>query len=88
VRPEPPVIVEERVTGPTNPAEFTATEPEGRLPMERVSVAEPPEANDTLGPVGVPFEVVMLKSCGRTMKVSVFVRIWGPSVPVRLTRAE
>jgi hypothetical protein len=68
VRPEPPVIVEERVTGPANPAAFTAAAaPEGRLPMVRVSVDELPEAKVTAGPTGVPFDVVMLKFCGRTL---------------------
>jgi hypothetical protein len=63
IRPVPPVIVGERVTGPANPAELTpAAIPEGRLPIVNVSVVEPPDAKLRLGPVGVPFEVVMLKS--------------------------
>jgi len=63
VRPLPPVIVEVSVTGPVKPAAFTAAEAaDGRLPIVMVSVAEPVDANDMLGPVGVPFEVVALKS--------------------------
>jgi len=63
VRPVPPVMVEDKRTCPANPAAFTPeTIPEGRLPIVIVSVAEAPEANEMLGPVGVPFEVVMLKS--------------------------
>ena len=61
-RPVPPPMVEERATCPANPALLMPTEvPEGRLPIVRVSVADPPEAKDIAGPVGVPFEVVMLK---------------------------
>jgi hypothetical protein len=72
VRPEPPVMVVDNVTGPANPALFTAAAaPEGRLPMVSVSVAEPPVAKVMAGPTGVPFDVVTLKSCGRTLKVSV-----------------
>src|SRR5712692_8095073 len=73
VRPVPPVTVDDRVTGPANPAAFTARDPEGRLPIVRVSVAELPEANEMLGPVGVPLEVVTLKSCGLTTAVTLFV---------------
>ena len=63
VRPVPPLNVEEMTTGPANPALLTAAEvPEGRLPIVRVSVADPPEAKDMAGPVGVLFEVVRLKS--------------------------
>jgi hypothetical protein len=74
-RPVPPVITENRVTGPANPAEFTEGAPEGRLPMVRVSIAEPPDTNERLGPVGVPFEVVTLKSCGLTTTVTLFARV-------------
>jgi hypothetical protein len=72
VRPVPPVIVEDRVTLPPKPAVFTATDPDGRLPRVRRSVAEAPELKLMLGPVGVPFEVVMLKSIGLTMSVTLF----------------
>ena len=71
-RPLPPVMVEDRVTCPAKPAEFTAADPEGRLPIVRVSVAELPELKLMAGPVGVPLEVVMLKPCGRTMTVTDF----------------
>jgi len=72
VRPEPPVMVVDNVTGPANPALFTAAAaPEGRLPMVRVSVAELPEAKATGVPTGVPFDVVTLKLCGRTLIVIV-----------------
>jgi len=74
-RPVPPVIVVERVTGPAKPALFIAVEPDGRLPSVRLSVAEPPDANEKLGPVGVPFEVVALKSCGLTTTVTLFVLV-------------
>jgi hypothetical protein len=72
VRPVPPVIVDDRVTGPANPAVLIATDPDGRLPIVRRSVAEAPELKLILGPVGVPFEVVMLKSIGLTMSVTLF----------------
>jgi len=81
VRPVPPVKAEDNVTVPANPAEFTATDPDGRLPIVRVSVAELPEANDKLGPVGVPLEVVMLKFCGRTTKLMVMNLVKVPIVP-------
>jgi len=82
VRPVPPVKVEDIVTGPANPAVFTvARAPEGRLPMIRVSVAELPEAKEILGPVGVPLEVVTLKSCGRTMKLIVMTLVKVPIAP-------
>ncbi len=55
-------MVEDRETGPANAAAFTPADPEGRLPIVRVSVAELVEAKVMLGPVGVPFELVMLKS--------------------------
>jgi len=72
VRPEPPVMVVDNVTGPANPAMFTPAEaPEGRLPIVSISVAELPDANVRAGPTGVPFEVVMLKLCGRTLTVMV-----------------
>jgi len=81
VRPVPPVKVEDIVTGPANPAVFTVEDPDGRLPMVRVSVAELSVANDILGPVGVPLEVVTLKSCGRTTKVIVMNLVKVPIVP-------
>ena len=81
VRPVPPVKVEDIVTGPANPAVLTVGDPDGRLPMVRVSVAELPVANDMLGPVGVPLEVVTLKSCGRTTKLIVMNLVKVPIVP-------
>jgi len=81
VRPVPPVKVEDNVTGPANPAVFTVEAPDGRLPMVRVSVEELPVANDMLGPVGVPLEVVTLKSCGRTTKLIVMNLVKPPIVP-------
>jgi hypothetical protein len=83
VRPVPPVIVEVRVTGPANPAELTpAAIPEGRLPIVKVSVVEPPDAKLRLGPVGVPFEVVMLKSWGRMRTVIACVFVWAANTPL------
>ena len=59
VRPVPPLIVDDIATGPANPAAVTpAPAPEGRLPMVRVSVADPPDAKLIVGPV----DDVMLKS--------------------------
>jgi len=81
VRPVPPVITDESVTGPANPAEFTVAEtPEGRLPIVSVSDAELPEANVTVGPVGDPLEVVTLKFCGRTLMETVWVLVNVPTV--------
>ena len=87
MRPVPPVIVEERVTGPVNPAAFTpADDPDGRLPTVNVSVVEAPDAKERLGPVGVTFEVVTLKSCGRTIHVIVFVLVPEGRVPAKVVR--
>ena len=80
-RPLPPVMVEDRVTGPVKPAEFTAADPEGRLPMVRVSVAELPELKLIAGPVGVPLEVVMLKAWGLTITETLFAFVWSGNAP-------
>jgi hypothetical protein len=70
VRPVPPIITDERVTGPAKPAALIARVPVGRLPNDARSDAEPPEAKEILGPVGVPLEALKLKSCGLTMTVT------------------
>ena len=70
VSPVPPVKVDEIATWPANPEAVTpAAVPDGRLPIVSVSVVEAPDANERLGPVGVPLDVVMLKFCGLMMRV-------------------